>query len=62
MRTSDDFSSYLGDGLQGTYDCVDRISLRGYFPMGQVSGGFSLGLLQRSASMPMECGERGAVV
>ena len=40
MRTSDDISSYLGDGLQGAYDCVDRITLRGYFPMGQTSGGF----------------------
>jgi hypothetical protein len=40
MRTCDDFSSYLGDGLQGTYDCMDRISLRSYFPMGQASGGF----------------------
>src|SRR5262249_50829314 len=23
----------------GTYDCVDRICVRGYFPLGQTSGG-----------------------
>ena len=39
MLTSDDFSTYVADLLSGTYDCVDRISLRGYFPLGQTSGG-----------------------
>jgi len=39
MPTPDDFSSYIAELLNGTYDCVDRISLRGYFPMGQTSGG-----------------------
>ena len=39
MLTPDDFSTYLADLLSGTYDCVDRISLRGYYPMGQTSGG-----------------------
>jgi hypothetical protein len=39
MPTPDDFSTYLVDLLAGTYDCVDRISLRGYYPMGQTSGG-----------------------
>jgi hypothetical protein len=39
MLTSDDFSTYVADLLTGTYDCVDRISLRGYFPLGQTSGG-----------------------
>jgi len=39
MLTSDDFSTYVADLLSGTYDCVDRISLRGYFPVGQTSGG-----------------------
>ena len=38
MPTPDDFSTYLADLLSGTYDCVDRISLRGYYPMGQTSG------------------------
>ena len=40
MTTPDDFSTYIGELLTGSYDCVDRISLRGYFPMGQTSGGF----------------------
>ena len=35
----DDFSAYIAELLNGTYDCVDRISLRGYFPLGQTSGG-----------------------
>lgn len=39
MPTPDDFSTYLGKLLSGTYDCVDRVSLRGYYPMGQTSGG-----------------------
>ena len=39
MITSDDLSIYLADRLCGTYDCADRISLRGYFPLGQTSGG-----------------------
>ena len=39
MPTPDDFSTYLTELLNGTYDCVDRICLRGYFPMGQTSGG-----------------------
>jgi hypothetical protein len=39
MPKPDDFSTYVADLLNGTYDCVDRISLRGYFPMGQTSGG-----------------------
>ena len=39
MLTSDEFSTYVANLLSGTYDCVDRISLRGYFPLGQTSGG-----------------------
>jgi len=39
MLTSDDFSTYVADLLCGTYDCVDHICLRGYFPLGQTSGG-----------------------
>jgi len=35
----DDFSTYVANLLEGTYDCVDRISLRGYFPLGHTSGG-----------------------
>jgi hypothetical protein len=40
MPAPDDFSSYIGELLRGSYDCVDRIVLRAYFPMGQTSGGF----------------------
>jgi len=39
MLTTDDFSTYVADLLSGTYDCVDRICVRGYFPLGQTSGG-----------------------
>ena len=39
MRTSDDLSTYLADRLEGTYDSADRITLRGYYPLGQTSGG-----------------------
>src|SRR5262249_3655302 len=39
MSTPDDFSTYVAGLLSGTYDCVDRICVRGYFPLGQTSGG-----------------------
>ena len=39
MLIPDDLSTYVADWLCGTYDCVDRISVRGYFPLGQTSGG-----------------------
>ena len=39
MRHTDDFTSYLGDLLDGVYDCTDRIALSAYFPLGQTSGG-----------------------
>ena len=39
MKTPDELSSYLADLLEGTYDCTDRISVRGYYPLGQTSGG-----------------------
>lgn len=35
----DEFSEYISSLLAGRYDCVDRIALRGFFPMGQTSGG-----------------------
>ena len=40
MHTLDDFTLYHKDLLDGHYDCVDRIVLNGYFPMGQQGGGF----------------------
>ncbi len=40
MITHDSFSSYYSNFLQGTYDCVDRLVLNAYFPLGQTGGGF----------------------
>ena len=40
MPQIDEFSSYHKDLLDGRYDCVDRIVLNGYFPLGQQGGGF----------------------
>ncbi len=39
MNTPDDLAAYLADLLAGTYDCTDRMALRGYYPLGQTSGG-----------------------
>lgn len=36
----DDFTQYYEELLEGCYDCVDRIVLNGYFPLGQQGGGF----------------------
>ena len=36
----DELSEYYADFLDGTYDCVDRIVLNGYFRLGQSPGGF----------------------
>jgi hypothetical protein len=36
----DEFSSRYGDLLTGSYDCVDRIVLNAYFPLGHNPGGF----------------------
>jgi hypothetical protein len=40
MHQLDDFSTYHEALLDGHYDCVDRIVLNGYFPLGQQGGGF----------------------
>ena len=37
---ADDFSGRYRDLLTGSYDCVDRIVLNAYYPMGSSSGGF----------------------
>jgi hypothetical protein len=37
---SDDFSERYGDLLTGSYDCVDRIVLNAYYPLGHNPGGF----------------------
>ena len=40
MADRDDFSSYYAELLDGIYDCVDRIVLNGYYPLGMSGGGF----------------------
>ena len=40
MVPKDDFTEYNEELLEGHYDCVDRIVLNGYFPLGQQGGGF----------------------
>ncbi len=37
---ADDFSERYGDLLIGSYDCVDRIVLNAYYPLGHAPGGF----------------------
>jgi hypothetical protein len=39
MNPSDELSRYYAELLEGTYDCVDRVVLNAYFPMGQTGGG-----------------------
>jgi hypothetical protein len=36
---ADDFSLRYGDLLTGSYDCVDRIVLNAFFPLGYQAGG-----------------------
>jgi hypothetical protein len=40
MQPQDNFSRYHKNLLDGRYDCVDRIVLNAYFPLGQQGGGF----------------------
>jgi hypothetical protein len=40
MIATDPFSQYYADFLDATYDCVDRIVLNAYFPLGCSPGGF----------------------
>lgn len=39
----EEFGEYYSDYLDGTYDCVDRIVLSGYFRLGCESGILSSG-------------------
>lgn len=39
MTASDAFSEYYAEFLHGSYDCVDRIVLNAFFPVGQTGGG-----------------------
>ena len=37
---ADDFTERYGDLLTGSYDCVDRVVLNAFFPLGHNPGGF----------------------
>jgi hypothetical protein len=37
---ADDFAERYGDLLTGSYDCVDRVVLNAYYPLGHSPGGF----------------------
>lgn len=39
MNPLDEFSRYHADLLEGSYDCVDRLVLNAFFPLGQTGGG-----------------------
>ena len=39
-RVADDFAERYGNLLTGSYDCVDRIVLNAYYPLGHNPGGF----------------------
>lgn len=39
MNAADNFSAYYAELLEGRYDCVDRMVLNAYYPMGQTGGG-----------------------
>src|SRR5680860_240908 len=40
MGQVDEFTARYGDLLTGSYDCVDRIVLNAYYPLGHNPGGF----------------------
>ncbi len=40
MAGADRFTAHYAELLDGTYDCVDRIILNGYFRLGCTPGGF----------------------
>ena len=40
---ADDFSLRYGDLLTGSYDCVDRIVLNAFFPLGYTRAGCGCG-------------------
>ena len=39
MKHKDKLSQHYKDILEGTYDCVDRLVLNGYYPLGHSPGG-----------------------
>lgn len=40
MNIADGLSEYYAELIEGTYNCVDRVVLNAYFPLGQSGGGF----------------------
>ena len=40
MSRVDEFTARYGDLLTGSYDCVDRVVLNAYYPLGHNPGGF----------------------
>jgi hypothetical protein len=40
LGVADEFSERYGDLLTGSYDCVDRILLKAFYPLGHNPGGF----------------------
>lgn len=41
-KPADDLSSYYSCLLEGSYDCIDRITVNAFYPMGQTGGGLRL--------------------
>jgi len=39
VKPADDLSTYLAQWLEGSYDCLDRITVNAFFPVGQSGGG-----------------------
>jgi len=42
VKPADDFSSYHATLLEGSYDCMDRLTINAFYPMGQTGGGIRL--------------------
>ena len=56
---ADDFSIRYGDLLTGSYDCVDRIVLNPFFPLGYLGFGSAdtRGRSPLSTTAPAPCGD-----
>jgi hypothetical protein len=39
VKPADDLSTYLSEFLEGSYDCMDRITVNAYYSLGQTGGG-----------------------
>src|SRR5690348_11035627 len=39
VKPADELSSYYASLLEGSYDCIDRIVVNAYYPLGQTGGG-----------------------